>query len=162
MKKTLLVALAAALVLSCLSLSACGGSSGGSDKTQTAESLSSAMLKATGATERLALLDEKVVNNLYDFDPAFTDDYQVYYNLNGDSVEEISVFHAAGDQKANLKEMLEGRIATVKAQASNYPTDFADQIAMADTAIILEKGDYLALVISAGPDAAQKAFNECF
>ena len=162
MKKIFTSVLCAVVAASCL-LAGCGGSSG-SDNAVSAAVLGEAMVAASGSGDNLVLLDDNTVFDFYtDLDSSLTDDCQVYYNLVGNSVEEIAVFHATSSSNKKLIEAaINNRLAVVGDQLERYPADREDEFRMYESRKILEKGDYIALVITTDVGAVEKAFKDCF
>ena len=155
------------LAVSCLSITACDSGSppepARAQEDLTAEILGEAMVAVSGAKDTLTPLNELVMLNLYDFDPAFSDDYRVYYDLTGSSIDEIAVFHASNaDAKKELEEMLQGRIETIRATMELDPGNYEAELKMLENSKILVSGDYIALVITTDVGAVEKAFKDNF
>lgn len=158
MMKTMLLRLIPAALTLCLTLSACGGDSGGS---QTAgafdpDAAAQALLDSGAFTETLEEVDADVATMLYGVDAADITDCAVYTSLSA-GAEEIAVLVMADETAASAAmDGLEKRVADQKAALESYQPD---EVAKLDNAILEQRGSSVLLAVCADADAARAAID---
>lgn len=95
---------------------------------------------------------------LYNIDPADVAESVCVTTLDGTFPDEVIIIKAAnGDAKLRITERLNSHLDDVKVQSQNYD---AENYALAQECKIIEKGNYLALFISAKHAQMEKIFEE--
>lgn len=107
--------------------------------------------------EPLEIEAEKLCE-LYDIDPADVAQAVFVTTLDGTFPDEIIIVKASSeDAKKRITEKFNSHLDDVKVQSQNYD---AENYALAQQCRIIEKGNYLALFISAKHEQMEKIFEE--
>lgn len=103
-------------------------------------------------------LDSEKLCELYAIDPADVSEAVCVTTLDGTFPDEAIIIKAVNeDAKKRIAENLSSHLDDVKVQSQNYD---AENYALAQQCRIIEKGNYLALFISAKHEQMEKIFNE--
>ena len=147
MKKLLLLALAAALML-CI-FSGCGKEQPkvSFDPAEAAQ----ALLDSKAFSDILSPVDEKVAANLYSADPGKITACAVYCST-GATAEEVAIFQCSDEAAAS--ELEESARARLESQAAAYAGYGPQEVPKLENADVRVAGVYMACVVSADADAA--------
>ncbi len=109
-------------------------------------------------TSRLQDSGAAALKRYYNLDAADYDGVMLYTSVHPMSAEELLLIHAASDgQIAGLEEALQGRLADKKAEFGTYAPE---QTALVENAVLLIRGRYVFLAVSADADRYRKAFTD--
>lgn len=119
--------------------------------------VSKTMAEADCFEGELVLISDKVVEKQYDL--TGVESAVVYLEPTGGMAEEVSLFKAKSGEGEKVKAMLEKRLTEQKTKFENY---VPAEVFKIENAVLLEKGDYLGLVVATDPAAAEEAFDKAF
>lgn len=110
-----------------------------------------------GLTEELSPVEEEVFNYLYDVAPqSYT--AQILLLSTGAAADEICLIKAA--DKDSQKAMKEKILARIEKQKESFASYLPQETAKLDNAIIIEREDYLILVVCSEPQKADNIIKE--
>ena len=149
MKKTWLAALLAALLLtSC---------SGNTAKDVDIEALAQEIVQTVAFDDTLEEIDDSMIPMLYDID-GYTD--AVLYKGSGATAEEVALFKMESSDDA--KTACEEAKAHIQSQIEAYESYMPDEVTRLEDAVVRQDGNYVSIVVSADPEAAEKLLEDSF
>lgn len=151
------ILLAAVLVMMAV-LSGCGGGDASAEITKTAAEIADEVFSSVTFKDSLIALDADMYKNYYRIQAEDLDDYKVYLSGTWSTAEEIAVFKAASADKIDgIKAAIDTRLADLTLAFENY---VPGEITKINDPTIVTKGNFVILVLSDDPDAAQKKVND--
>ena len=102
---------------------------------------------------------EAALNNYYYIDPNTLENYSIYMSdYATGNADEIAMFQVKEeDQAAAIKALINDRINDLKVRYEDYKPEEMDKI---NNAVIMEKGNYIFVVISPNADMAKEVLNK--
>jgi predicted small lipoprotein YifL len=152
--KKLTVTLSA--ILLCAALAACGTQRQAPAKQPRASDVVQAVAQTLTFKDQMMTLEDRVIPNIYNVDMDKLADKCCYVSSSGATAEEISVFRvkdAADLQMA--KDAISERIEDQKIAFENY---VPEEMVKIQNAVVLEKGDYILLVLADEVSGVKDAF----
>lgn len=149
------IAVAAAVVLSALALTACGGGSSSKeiDVAKTADDLNSSVI----TTDQLTETKSEMLASIYFFEDGQVENSKVYMSGNATANEIVVVQCKDEDAAKAVAELLKKR---VEKQTELFSTYNADEAAKLEKAIIKTSGKYAVLCVCDDYDKAESILKE--
>lgn len=149
MRKTWLAALVAALLLA-----SCGGNTA---KDVDIEALAQEIVSSVAFDDTLEAIDGSMIPMLYDID-GYAD--AVLYKGSGATAEEVALFKM--ESPSDAKAACEEARAHIQSQIEAYESYMPDEVSRLEDAVVRQDGNYVSVIVSADPEAAEKLLSDSF
>ena len=118
-----------------------------------------AVFEAAGFSEELVKLEDDVLTNSYVLlDKDKVEEYAVYVSGSMGTPEELAIFKAVDEESVKgIREAVDRRVEDLKLNFEDYRPDEMPKI---DNAVIVEKGNYVMLVICPNSEAAKETLEK--
>lgn len=145
-------------LLTALSVCACGSNNG---KTPAVADIANAIIEKYPLSDAMSeVAGEDKIKNVYGLDAADYSEIAAYVNNSGTEQDEIVIVKASSSDKvADIKEKLGNKKMAKLNSTRNY---LPDQYEMIQKCEVVEKGDYVRMIISPDADGMVEIFNAQF
>lgn len=148
MKKVMLAAMMAAMLLTCCNEQ---------PKDVDIGALASQIVEGVSFADSLAEIDNSMISMLYSIE-GYTD--AVLYKGSGATAEEVAIFKMETTDDA--KSALEEAKAHIQSQIESYESYIPEEVSRLEDAIVRQDGCYVSVVVSADSAAAEKLLDDAF
>lgn len=148
------------IVLTAVSFTACASKP--TEASAPVKDITASIVNEVYEADTMSELDDERFPNYYELDLALVDEYSVYIEGSGGFSDETALFKVKEGSSEAVKTAINDRVEQRLNDFVNYPGSHEDEISKLENKTIVEKGNYILLVISDNNTKAEEIFNSYF